>query len=450
MAARAAQKRRKMTAVINGALSNAQELPGSSPKLTSLNEATDFQVTNPEFYTAGEEMMGRDISMGTDLRPDSFLDFDFALNNTDEYNLINFLSVPPESLVMDRNPNTVGGPDLIDTQNGPPIQMPQSDRNRQMGGGKLSELWHGSPIRLLNCSVITYYLNKSLSQVYDSMMTSMATRYLAHACNQFAGLHRYTIQPENEEDGKFGLSTGERQCAAITTSHTESPGRQYARSVGFVPATVQQSQSYTASLNRQVTLIGVARFLDSFGTLYKNRLSTKEHKLDEETLTAVLQAFALQWVVSDNMPPVSSCTVTPWTENSECNGNNPPSRQFMLAAWFNAHSYLSKSKGNCSFVRVYSAFLFNLIEPPAEACSNADYKDSSLHYLDHALRQLEDLLGLVESFCLDLDANSVYRALLESSARIMRWHGYLRDTIASVSSDRTCILKDAPVQIVGM
>ena len=86
---------------------------------------------------------------------------------------------------------------------------------------------------------------------------------------------------------------------------------------------------------------------------------------------------------------------------------------------------------------------------PDEARSKDEFSGSAVHFLDRALHQLKGLMDLVSDFCSNLDSQSLYRILLESSHRIFHWFGYVRDTIASLISERCCILDDLPVAIAG-
>jgi len=206
----------------------------------------------------------------------------------------------------------------------------------------------------------------------------------------------------------------------------------------------------------KVTMIGVARFLDNFGALYSNVIDQKARNQNERTLVAVLQAFALQFAPSRQADgPLARFFENP-QGGSQCSTSEPMpgdrstnSQHVFTAAWFNAHSHLVSSRKTRSFVKLYSVFLFLMTSVPPEAASIPCYEDTPLGLLDDALRQLEELQGLVQDYCGHLGRQSVYRFLLQSSVGIIRWYGYLRDTIDSVLHERACMLEDAPPRSTG-
>jgi hypothetical protein len=206
----------------------------------------------------------------------------------------------------------------------------------------------------------------------------------------------------------------------------------------------------------KVTMIGVARFLDNFGPLYGNVIDQRARSQNERTLTAVLQAFALQYLPSrqaegplaqfheslDSNSQSSESTAGPGDRGAN-------SLNVFTSAWFNAHSQLVSSIENRSFVRLYSVFLFLMTSVPEEATTTQTYENTPLALLDDGLRQMEELQALVEDYCEHLGRQSIYRFLLQSSIGIIRWYAYLRDTIDSVLHERPCMLADAPLRSKG-
>jgi hypothetical protein len=206
-----------------------------------------------------------------------------------------------------------------------------------------------------------------------------------------------------------------------------------------------------------VTMIGVARFLDNFGPLYGNFMDQKSRSQNERTLTAVLQAFALQYLPSKQIesslaqfypgldPETEGSDSHPIPDDTSANS----SHVVFTTAWFSAHSQLVKSKPHRSFIRLFSVFIFQMTCVPGEAASIHSYEDTPLGLLDHALGQMDELKGLVEDYCEHLGRQSIYRFLLQSSVGIMRWWAYLRDTIDSVLHDRPCMMENAPRKSSG-
>ena len=110
-------------------------------------------------------------------------------------------------------------------------------------------------------------------------------------------------------------------------------------------------------------------------------------------------------------------------------------------AWFKAREGLVASKPICSFVRLYAVFVFHLLALPEDPVARR-LEDGPDQLLDHALGQMKALVTEVEKYCLHLKIESAYRSLLDSCVRIIKWHGYVRDTLASLQSDRLCALED--------
>lgn len=319
------------------------------------------------------------------------------------------------------------------------------EKQRHCEDTTLSNFWHGSSIQLLNSTAMTEGVNKSLSQTYDSMMLGLASRYLSYVCNQFAGAHGYIIEPENAAKQLVDFDLRDRQQLR---NDMLSLAGQYSQS-GWGQIVRQSVQKPVESF-RRITLIGVARFLDNFATLYGNKLDPKKRKLDEATFTSVLQAFALQFASPDDLNSGrQDISGEDSVESPSDAASSITMNEVFTAAWFNAHSHLTNSINHRSFVHLYSVFLFHMTAIPSEASSKVECCGSSLRFLDRALHQLKSLTALLSEFCSDLESQSLYRTLLESSHRIIHWFGYIRDTIASLATERCCVLEDLPIAIAG-
>lgn len=321
-------------------------------------------------------------------------------------------------------------------------------------------LWKGSPIHLLNSSVASQLLNLSLGEVYNSMMSGITTRYLDYNCNLFAGPYKYTF--ESEDLAQAGPLAGDH--IPMSTAHAAesivNPRRNFfppwrRSSYNFHPETLENHtlspEQITTQINR-VTMIGVARFLDNFGPLYGNPIERDARKQDEQTLTAVLQAFALQFAPSDpRRDPLKSKITSPQNSLFGSSVKNHPtnSAQVFTAAWHHAHLSLVNTKNHRSFVHIYAVFLFQMTVVPLECLMSRDASDNPVNLLDVALSQMEELQQLVEIYCRDLKAESLYRFLLDSSLAIFRWYGIVRDSIASVLHGRPCFMDDPPFRIRG-
>ncbi|KAI1630189.1 hypothetical protein EDD37DRAFT_85808 [Exophiala viscosa] len=312
--------------------------------------------------------------------------------------------------------------------------------------------WRGSPIHLLNSSTELHLVNQNLGEVYESMMSGITTRYLDYNCNLFAGSYRYSFDADCAE---IPLS---KQDTDHALARTRMPT--WKRSSSGVRTVALQNPGYTledlASQINKVTMIGIARFLDNFGSLYGNVLEPKRRKQDERTLTATLQAFSLQFAPAPQKEARKFTVQRPFVSVPDislvgCDAGTSYSKtpHVFAAAWFNAYELLVASKETRSFIHLYAVFLFQMTTIPPEATSSERFNVSPLDIADLALYQMQELHGLIDDYCEILEPQSTYRFLLHSSLRIFNWYAYLRDTIASMLHPRACILEDAPLKLKG-
>ena len=109
-----------------------------------------------------------------------------------------------------------------------------------------------------------------------------------------------------------------------------------------------------------------------------------------------------------------------------------------------AYHTLSNAISRPSFLLVYAAFMFDLLPMPVDI-QDAQYPSvDKLELLDRTLQQMQILVASVESFCTNLNSDSTYRAILLACLRVVKWHGYVRDTIALVTCERPCVLDNVP------
>jgi len=323
-------------------------------------------------------------------------------------------------------------------------------------------LWKGSPLCLLNSSIATKLLNLSLGHIYNGMLSGIATRYLEHHCNLFAGSYKYvfeseyTGEPGRSKSGHVPWSSDESSKTSANTKTNSNYLPLWRKSnYNFRPDTLYNhtlSPEQVATQTSRVTMIGVARFLDNFGALYGNSIERETRIQDERTLTAVLQAFALQFAPSDPR----SCPL----ESKVAGSQNPSlfgssvkdqttNTQIFASAWYCANDDLLNTIDNRSFVHVYAVFLFQMTVVPPECIMLKGVQKSPLELLDVALAQMEELRQLVQAYYSDLGAGSLYRFLLDSSLAIFRWYGIVRDSIASMLHDRPCYMEDPPFKVRG-
>lgn len=348
-----------------------------------------------------------------------------------------------------------------------PTRQPPADSNKQSEfidrrheNTCLPALWKGSPIHLLNSSVASQLLNLSLGEVYNSMMSGITTRYLDYNCNLFAGPYKYTFASEDLGQSMSLTSDHSPVSMADTAENISNPRRSFLPSWRkskhiFRPETLENHTFSPEEVSTQisrVTMIGVARFLDNFGPLYGNPIERETRITDESTLTAVLQAFALQFAPSDprNNPLKSTVTSSSSSQFGSSIHNQPTNNaRVFTAAWHHASRSLFNTRNSRSFVHIYAVFLFQMTVVPFEKLESRGSDESPLELLDFALSQMAELQQLVEAYSSDLKAESLYRFLLDSSLAIFRWYGIVRDSIASMLHDRPCFMEDPPFRVRG-
>ena len=307
-----------------------------------------------------------------------------------------------------------------------------------------------SPVALLNSTLTRTLANKYFGSIFDSMMTALAFRYLGQRTNGFAGPYCYEITSDKQiEDSVMIRNHISSQYVHPETGHVAVGWP----SAAIAPMTIGTPVSdmfssldnaletdTTRSDGHNVTLIGIARFLDNFEAFYGNSRPRKARDQDEAVLRTAVYAFALQ-----HAPIVNTNANHTTVDSSNTELFTPGSNsQLLKHAWYRTRSELIASKVNCSFVRIYAVFVFHLLPIPEgnEAVLQSD--DGPVELLNHALCQMTELLAQVETYLDCLGLGSLHQALMDACVRIVKWHGYLRDTLASLLSNRPCVLADIP------
>ncbi|KAL6897428.1 hypothetical protein GGI43DRAFT_94304 [Trichoderma evansii] len=433
----AAWQAKKLTSSATRRLSSVTQEQAESPVLTSSTGTSSTGMPWMQSLPLTDTGINIDMSLDHsrwaefDLNEDAF-DYDVVLaSSTDDWM---DLADKSSARALELNATNTSSfcPRLVESRPRQAYMEPQQPSQTTLLGA-----WHGSPARLLNSKVLAQHCIKTLCRIYDSMMMGLANRHLAYRCNQFAGKHSYILEQENKEsttspsqqaqdsDGLLGL-----ECSGASMTKGNTPPL-YANQ-GFNDENCVSER--VAQPYRRLTLIGAA---DNFGTLYGNKLDKKRRKQDETALTAVLHAFALQAISDDENSQQSwlgALGLEPLHNSLSRSNNTAPNRDAFYSAWFKAHSLLLDARDIRSFLHIHTVFLFHMIARPQEAPDKVDFVDDTAQFLDDALHQLKDLLGLVESFCSQIDPKSAYYSMLESSMPIVQWFGYVRDTISSFVS----------------
>ncbi|RDW66632.1 hypothetical protein BP5796_09381 [Coleophoma crateriformis] len=308
--------------------------------------------------------------------------------------------------------------------------------------------WKGSPIQLLNSTATRSLLGDRLYDMYRTMMSGIETRYLTYTCNSYSPINKYYfLEGEEEEIAPDSVSksppllsnhsinrSGVKQTVEMTPEM--SPSREYIDLSRLSKGSEKEDEA------RKVTFVGLAQFLDHFGHLYGNRLDKQTKKEDEEVLVAVQRAFALQWSTCDDLGATTYKHNHQQQRSGETEASVSNARIF-ATAWFNARSQISNTKPHHSFARIYTILLFHTMHAPAEAENLTQESDEILR---QGLEEFLTLRNLVEEYySKHLSSTSIYRMLLESSVKIFHWFAYIRDTMASMVSDRACVLQNIPI-----
>ena len=291
--------------------------------------------------------------------------------------------------------------------------------------------WRGSPVLLLNSSIASTFFTAHTNRVYDCMFTGTSLRFLAYVCNPLAGQYKYSILNEGSRTmlpGRPRAAKDEQRTTAKTDANRSlvpTGPDENAQDVLLSNSTSRQPTS-AQTLPWQVTLVGVAQFLDHFGIFYGNNLDTSAKHLVSDGLAASVQAFALQWLPVDH------------DEDTD-----HPNRMIFRNAWFRAYNLIYNSKRIPCYVRLYSLFLLDMTAAPSDLVKLTPEHPHKL--LQHGLLQLETLEERVSKYCSSLRDISIYKHLLESSKRIFSWYALVRDTVSSYLAREPCVLqRDLP------
>ncbi|RDW62421.1 hypothetical protein BP6252_11854 [Coleophoma cylindrospora] len=315
--------------------------------------------------------------------------------------------------------------------------------------------WKGSPIQLLNSTATKSLLGDCLHDMYRTMMSGIETRYLTYTCNSYSPINKYYFL-EGEEEEEIAPDSVSKSPPLLSNHSIHRSGAK--PTTEMAPETCPSRESFDLSgfakapekgnEARKVTFVGLAHFLDHFGHLYGNKLDKQTKTEDEEALVAVQRAFALQWSTCDDSGIINSPAGATRNDNHHQRSReieHPVSNTRIFAtAWFNARSQISNTKPHRSFARIYTILLFHTMHAPAEAKNLTQESDEILR---QGLEEFLTLKKLVEEYySKHLSSTSIYRMLLESSVKIFHWFAYIRDTMASMVSDRACVLQNIPIR----
>jgi hypothetical protein len=219
-----------------------------------------------------------------------------------------------------------------------------------------------SPIYLLNSKMDTRILDERLIRIFDTIVTGSATRFLDYDCNLYAAGSRYQIECSNLESSR---ESSPADCNALINGAAVEPpipSPQTSANHALVHAQDSRVKMRHAIIpgqngNFKMTLLGCVRFLDHFGDLYGNRLSSDARRRSDTALKSVFRAFALQWLPNNSSDGAQSARNT--------------SLGIYTDAWHQARSALDDAHSVRSFRIVFACLMFNGIVIPTSAQSHA-------------------------------------------------------------------------------
>ncbi|KAJ9244947.1 hypothetical protein DTO169E5_1328 [Paecilomyces variotii] len=242
----------------------------------------------------------------------------------------------------------------------------------------------------------------------------------------YAGGHRYLI--EETEFHRPELSPAMKSTSYLAMP---SPSEQF-------PQSTESANLALSSPNDgyKMTVWGAFQFLDHFSDLYGNRLSKKARKQSEEILREVIRVSSLQWL------PESGASSEMGSLSSQ--GPRDASSNAYADSWYRARSLVRDAESIRSFTVVLATIAFDMVTIPQEACGDTPEPALRHEFLDVSLEKLSFLDSLVTKYCANLGPSSQYGAVMESCLNFARWFGYLRDTVAGLTTNRGCRLPEVP------
>lgn len=263
------------------------------------------------------------------------------------------------------------------------------------------------PTALLTSTLSFSMENDYLNRFFHSLTTVLYHRYLSPRANLTARTFRYEILP-NDTSSKELRTRDDAEHGLLATD-----------------SLVMRD---TGSETIKVSVIGAARFLDNFALMYGNHRARGDLQQDERILHLVMHTIAL------GHSPVSAEDVQQTDSHNKS----------VADVWYRAYRSLVESMSRRSFVLIYAVFTFDLAATAPDII-RAEHPEVDTKILLHdALHKLGSLCDLIHAFQSHLSKSSKYRKQLETCLRIMRWHGYVRDTVSALTTQQQCVLEDMP------
>lgn len=414
-------------------------------------EAIALGLSDPEVTGSGHfSSYGLDVGQYDNTIPEPLMEFDFE----------NFLNFNSESFLDHSNIPTL--PEITHPSMAQPTDseyLPQwhdvppcfqtEDSRVRPGLSSIVGCSLNSPVRLLSSSWEAKLLSEHLARIYQTITSGSAAIFLDYDCNLYTGRYHYRFDvsiPAHSDDPSIMISNVTPNDPTTIACVSKSPLKSLHTSLDQ-PNTGESGRNSQIprkhETNRTITVLGAVRFLDHFGDLYGNCLSTNFKAQSDEILKEVLRTFSFQWLSTANSSANVKFNNNMLADSSTSKRQQPsqPSLAF-VDAWIRARSLIKNAHSVVSFAVVYATLLFDTVIVPDEALAGLGEDASRHEFLDTGFHKLAYLELLVEKYCANLGTKSEHGALMESCLNIMRWFAYLRDTVVALTTDRPCRLQD--------
>lgn len=300
-----------------------------------------------------------------------------------------------------------------------------------------------SPIGLLNFSLDSNTMADQLRKIYNTILSVCSSSFLSYGCNLFSIGRRYWFEDFANLKPSITLEMESDIFDAFTESSKsplwrQSPPRDH---VSRFPKPENYARANNGSkpvhdIMYGMTQLGNVRFLDHFSELYGNRLDQTDHEKSDIVLRDVMIAFSAQWMASAQYNPSASATDGISTSPTESREATDLGSNAYLDAWFKAQAGIQRYRSIRSFRVLFALILFDMITVPVQIWSPG--MPQKTENLDHGIRHLRVLEGLVNNYCEMLGPDSKYGNILQASLDIVCWFVFCRDTTSGLISDRKC------------
>lgn len=305
------------------------------------------------------------------------------------------------------------------------------------------------PTAALNESFARQSFKTKLVNIFSFTMAATGSSFLSHSCNPFAQGQRYWFIDAPHVDPPVTLEMDlDLQIASIQPQIAQECVNPDLRRPTARPHWI---------MPHRITMVGIVRLLDRFADLYGNHMSALEDKQASDTLRSAVEVFSMQWLSC--CPDDSALEVQEPESPDHLSDSHPPAVlgyspqispprtttrlvDLYIERWYQTRAQLLEFRSVRSFKLVLAALLFDMTTNPVEPSQYLGPPKAAHEFMDLGLLHLHELENMVEAACAKLSPQGQYPSLLLTSLSIIRWFAYLRDSSASLTSDRACLLPD--------